>query len=448
MLRVANHLHSAGEGESDVFSCLCVAVLFLLALTGCSGVSESSVSNNNQPPSSNADMEDQNTKPTSDSVDSRLVSANAAFGFRLYAEVLKESAGKNVFISPSSVALALAMTYNGAVGETKQAMERALEIKGMNHAELNHAYAQLRQALESADAKVQLNIANSLWAKKGVTFNVDFIQRNKQFYDAQVTTLDFGDPSAPATINSWVADKTKGKIDKIVDNVDPQSILFLINAIYFKGTWTIEFDKAKTKEETFTMGSGQQKRHPMMHQSGTYDYCEGKSFQAVSLPYGGGRASMYIFLPAQGTSLEQFQKELTAANWDAWMKQFAKTKGEIAVPRFKVDYEIGLNDALKALGMGVAFDPGRADFSGIVQTSENAFISRVKHKTFAEVNEEGTEAAAVTSVEISVTSVGRPPKTFRMIVDRPFFCAIRDNKTGTVLFLGSITDPTQAPIGR
>jgi len=424
-----HYLEKAGRGLTAVI---------LLALIGCSTVSQSSVSNNNQPGS--AAMEDQNAKPTSDAIDSRLVSANTAFGFKLFAEVAKQDAGKNVFISPSSVGLALAMTYNGAVGETKTAMERALEIRGMNHLELNRAYAHLRAALESADPKVQLNIANSLWGKKGVTFNPDFIERNKQFYGAEITTLDFADPSSPAAINSWVAQKTKGKIDKIVDQIDAQAILFLINAIYFKGTWTAEFDKAKTKEEQFTTGAGAAKRCPMMHQSGKYRYYEGKDFQAVSLPYGGGRVSMYIFLPAKGKSLVEFQKGLTAANWDAWMKELAETKGEIALPRFRLEYEIELNEALRTLGMGVAFDADRADFSGVVQGSQRAFIGRVKHKTFAEVNEEGTEAAAVTSVEMRATSAMRE-RTFRMIVDRPFFCAIRDNTTGTLLFLGSISDP-------
>ena len=386
-------------------------------------------------------MENETNKPTGDAVDSRLVSANTSFGFKLFAEVAKQDAGKNVFISPASVGLALAMTYNGAAGGTKLAMERALEIQGMNHTELNNAYGQLRRDLESADPKVELRIANSLWAKKGAAFNPDFIQRDKQFYGAEVTALDFGDPGAPATINAWVADKTKGKINHIVDQIDAQSILFLINAIYFKGKWSIEFDKAKTKEDAFTTGASQQKRVPMMHQSGKYNYYEGKNFQAVSLPYGDGRASMYIFLPAQGLRLDEFQKDLSAANWESWMKQFVQTDGSIAVPRFKVEYEVGLNDALTALGMGIAFDAYRADFSGIVQGSGRAYISRVKHKTFAEVNEEGTEAAAVTSVEMRVTSARPPQKTFQMIVDRPFFCAIRDNKTGTLLFVGSITDP-------
>lgn len=418
-------------------------MLVALALIGCSSVTHSSGSNqpsNNQPSNSNSAMENERNNSADATVDSRLVSANTSFGFKLFAEVAKQDAGKNVFISPASVGLALAMTYNGAVGETKLGMERALEIQGMNHAELNNAYAQLRRSLESADPKVELDIANSLWGRKGVTFNPDFIQRNKQFYGAEVTALDFGDPGAPATINSWVSDKTKGKITHIVDQIDSQTILFLINAIYFKGKWSHEFDKAKTKEDTFTTGAGQKKRVPMMHQSGSYNYYEGKNFQAASLPYGDGRASMYIFLPAQGSRLDEFQKELTAANWESWMKQFADARGDISVPRFKVEYEVGLNEALKALGMGIAFDANRADFSGIVQGSERAYISRVKHKTFAEVNEEGTEAAAVTSVEMRTTSA-RVQKTFQMVVDRPFFCAIRDNKTGTLLFVGSITDP-------
>jgi serpin B len=415
--------------------------LIFLALIGCSTVSQLSVAKNNRPSNNNAAMENQSNKATSDAADSRLVSANTKFGFKLFAEVAKQDAGKNVFISPASVGLALAMTYNGAVGETKQGMERALEIQGMNHLELNQAYSQLRAALEGADPKVQLNIANSLWGTKGLTFNPDFIQRNKQYYDAEVAALDFRNPGSPSTINSWVSDKTKGKIDKIIDKIDAQEILFLINAIYFKGTWAAEFDKAKTKEDQFTTLAGKQKRHPMMHQSGKYPYFEGNGFQAVSLPYGSGHVSMYLFLPAKGLSLVEFQINLSGANWDSWMREFAVTDGEIAVPRFRVEYEIELNDALKALGMGIAFDPDRADFSGIIKTSENAFISRVKHKTFAEVNEEGTKAAAATSVGIGFTSVIQPRKPFRMIVDHPFFCAIRDDRTGTLLFIGSITDP-------
>lgn len=385
-------------------------------------------------------MNENQNKPVGDKFDSRLASANTRFGFNLFAEVAKQSTGKNIFISPASVSLCLAMAYNGAEAETKQAMARALEVQGLSLDELNRAYADLKAALENPDPKVQLQIANSLWARSGLVFKPDFIQRNKQFFGAEVTELNFNDPSAPATINQWVSDKTKGKIRKIVDSISPDSILFLINAIYFKGSWTKEFDKGKTKEDAFTLGSGSQKRLPMMSASGNYRYYENDDFQAVSLPYGGGRASMYIFLP-KAAGLAAFQKKLSTANWESWMKEFNEMEGDLSLPRFKVEYEITLNDALKALGMGVAFDGARANFRGMIESTQNVFISQVKHKTFAEVNEEGTEAAAVTSTEMRATSVMRPRQKFHMVVDHPFFCAIRDNTTGTVLFMGSITDP-------
>lgn len=430
-----------------------LCILALLCLIGCSTVGESNVDSSNGQPTDAAakdkndssdngpTMKDSNNPAGGGATDPRLITANTIFGFKLYHEIAKAAAGKNVFISPSSVALCLAMTYNGAVGETKAAMERALETRGLTHAELNRAYSELRSELENPDPKVQLQIANSLWARKGVSFNPAFISRNKEFYGAEVTDLDFADPGAPATINEWVRNKTKNKIEKIVDSIDAQSVLFLINAIYFKGAWASEFDKAKTKEDSFTLGSGSQKRLPMMAQSGRYNYFENEKFQAVSLPYGGGRVSMYVFLPSAGTSIDQFIASLGATNWDSWTKQFSKTQGEISLPRFKVEYEVTLNDALKALGMGVAFDPDRADFTGMFQGAQNAFISKVKHKTFAEVNEEGTEAAAVTSTEMVATSIQIPRKSFRMVVNHPFFFAIRDNRTGSVLFLGSITDP-------
>jgi serine protease inhibitor len=238
-----------------------------------------------------------------------------------------------------------------------------------------------------------------------------------------------------------VKDKTSGKIDRIIDSISSDTILFLINAIYFKGKWADEFAKDKTKEDVFNLESGSQKRVPMMTQSGSYKYYDGKSFQAVSLPYGGGRVSMYVFLPAKGTSLSEFQKGLSASSWEGWMREFAQTEGDITLPRFKIEYEIALNDALKSLGMESAFDPSRANFKGMVQSEQNVYISKVKHKTFVEVNEEGTEAAAVTSTEMRATSAMRPRERFRMVVDHPFFCAIRDNLTGTVLFMGSIMEP-------
>ena len=373
-------------------------------------------------------------------VDDRLVAATSRFSFKLYNQLLKQRTSKNVFVSPSSVILALAMTYNGADGETRQAMARALELEGLSLEDVNRGFADLTSVLGSADPKLQLNIANSLWARKGFALKPDFIQRTKEFYSAEVASLDFSNPAAPATINSWVKNNTGNKIEKVVgDRISDNTILFLINAIYFKGQWTVEFEKSKTREDDFKLADGSQKKLPMMSQSGKYSYYKGKDFQALSLPYGSGRMSMYVFLPDRSTSLDRFERNLTAADWETWMKSFRFAPGELTLPRFKIEYEVELNDALKALGMSEAFDPARANFSGIAQGE--VYISEVKHKTVAEVNEEGTVAAAVTSIGVQVASVQPPQENFIMKVDRPFFVAIRDNVTGTVLFMGSIADP-------
>jgi serine protease inhibitor len=376
-------------------------------------------------------------------VDEWLIAATSRFAFRLFNQVLKQGTTKNVFVSPSSVILALAMTYNGAEGETRQAMAHALEIEGLSLHEVNRAFADLKSMLGTADPKLQLKIANSLWAKKGVSLKPDFIQRSKEHYAAEVTSLDFENPTAPATINSWVRNNTDDRIEKVVDRISPATILFLINAIYFKGQWSNEFEKGKTREEDFKLADGGQKKLPMMSQSGKYNYYKGKDFQAVSLPYGTGRISMYVLLPDKRTTLDQFERNLTVEDWETWMKGFRGASGEVMLPRFKIEYEVDLNDALKALGMAEAFDPHRANFSGIAQLSQaqRIYISKVTHKTFAEVNEEGTEAAAVTAVETQVTSARLPQENFIMKMDRPFFLAIRDNLTGAVLFMGSIVDP-------
>ncbi|HEY9633652.1 MAG TPA: serpin family protein [Coleofasciculaceae cyanobacterium] len=372
-------------------------------------------------------------------VDSKLVDANTKFGFKLFSEILKQDSKKNVFVSPTSVAIALSMTYNGANGETQQAMAKALELQGMSLQDVNQANEALKASLENADPAVQLSIANSLWAKQGTNFKPDFMQRNQQFYKAKVTELDFAKPDATNTINSWVKENTRGKIDKIVQQIQPDNVLFLINAIYFKGNWTKKFDKGATTERPFYLSNGTQKQHPLMSQSGKYRYFENDTLQAVSLPYGKGRLNLYVFLPKKNTNLDAFQQQLAVENWQEWMTQFRMRQGSIQLPRFKFDYDIQLNDALKALGMESAFNEAKANFSNM--TSASVKIDEVKHKTFVEVNEEGTEAAAATSIGIVGTAVARPEEPFQMIVDRPFFCAIRDNQTGTILFMGSIREP-------
>ncbi|MGH9857126.1 MAG: serpin family protein, partial [Acidobacteriota bacterium] len=233
----------------------------------------------------------------------------------------------------------------------------------------------------------------------------------------------------------------RGKIEKIVDDIKADSVVFLINAIYFNGKWTREFDASKTKPERFTTASGSAKQVPLMRQKGTYSYLEEPDFQAISLPYGNGRLSMYVFLPAEASSLKAFHGSLTADNWNKWMNGFDKGEGEIAFPRFNVEYEVELTHALKSLGIRSAFDPQNADFGAMIR-GPLAYISAVKHKAVAEVTEEGTVAAAATSTEMRVVSMQIPNRTFRMIVNRPFLFAITDNTSGLILFIGSVADPS------
>ncbi len=413
---------------------LAAAGVVLMGMFGCSAINgdNSAVAESRQPLTESPML-----NPTA-KADTKVVAANTKFAFKLFSEIANKDRNTNVFISPASVTMALSMAYNGANGSTQQAIANTLELQGLSLQQINSSNAALKALIENPDAQVQLAIANSLWANQDATFNPDFLQRNREFYQAKVTNLNFNDATAPNVINSWVKENTNGKIDKIVQQLSPDQVLLLINAIYFQGNWTEQFDKNKTKEYPFFAASGQEKPHPMMSQNGDYKYLETENFQAVSLPYGkDGRISLYVFLPAKNSRLTAFYPTLNAENWDKWMTQFSKRQGAIRLPRLQIDYEVTLNDTLKALGMGEAFS-NKADFSGM---GKNFAISQVKHKTFLEVNEKGTEAAAATSVEMVLTSAFEPTiKPFEMIVDRPFFACIRDNQTGSILFMGSIAE--------
>lgn len=414
------------------------SVAAAIALIMCSGLAFTG-SMANKLPVVQPEPEQQQSKK----VDDRLLAASSKFTFKLYEQAVKQRDHKNLFISPTSVMFALAMTYNGAEGETRRAMADALGLTGMSLEEVNRAAADLSSALKSADEKVTLKIANSLWTRTGFSPKPAFLQRNKEYYSAEVASVDFSSPTATSTINSWVSKNTEGRIKKIVDQIESDKILFLINAIYFKGDWQVAFQKEKTKDDVFRLAGGSQKKLPMMFRSDKFFYQKGKDFQAVMLPYGTGKVSMYVFLPDENTSLDQFERNVTHENWETWMRGFRLAPGELTLPRFKVEYAATLNDMLKALGMAEAFDSTRADFSGIAEVSggNRLYISDVKHKAFVEVNEEGTVAAAVTSVGMGITSAQLPQENFVMKVDRPFFFAIRDNATGNVLFMGSVVDP-------
>lgn len=386
------------------------------------------------------DMVLQNKVTLPGPIDPDVVKANTQFGFNLFNEIRKTEQDQNIFISPFSVSVALAMTLNGAADETEQAMIGTLQLQSITADSINSSYAQLQQALQTSDPKVTLTIANSLWGNEGISFNPNFLQRNTQFFNAEISILDFLAPSTLITINQWVNDKTNSKIPKILDEINANAVLFLINAIYFKGSWQTEFDPANTRDGTFHLANGSTKQVPMMFRSGRYSHYYGDDFQAVNLPYGDGRMSMYIFLPARDSNLNTFLGTLNPENWENWISQFREQEISLRVPKFKLEYGTKeLNDALITLGMGVAFDANRANFSrmaSLEDLGQNLYIDKVSHKTFIEVNEEGTEAAAVTVVGIVKTSL--PPE---FTADRPFFFAIRDNETGTVLFMGTVVDP-------
>ena len=369
-------------------------------------------------------------------VNPQLIAAQTQFAFKLFSQVSAQQPDGNVFISPTSVAMALSMAYNGAKGETQQAMANTLGLQGISLEALNTGNQTLNSVLEGLDKDVKLAIANSLWLNAKATIDAPFLERARSFYQAEVAALDFSSPDAPDTINRWANNQTNGKITSMVDRIDPETILFVMNAVYFNGKWSQSFDPKNTSDRPFKPASGDPKILPFMSQTGDYRYLETDRFQAIRLPYGSGTFGFYVFLPKAGTSIDQLTQQLNAETWKTWISQLRSQTGSIQLPSFKLEYEVLLNEMLKALGMEVAFIPGQADFSEI--SSLPLAISQVKHKTVVEVNEAGTEAAASTGIEISVTSAPIHPP-FSMIVDRPFFCAIADDKTQTILFLGKVT---------
>jgi len=362
------------------------------------------------------------------------------FGFDLFRLVLAdEPADTNVFISPASISLALAMTLNGANSSTEDSMAFALRMNHLTAASINETYRDLITALTSCDEKVLLEIANSIWYRQGFDVEQVFLDINTEYYNAEVAGLNFNDPSAAETMNGWVADKTHDKITQIITPpIDPLTVMFLINAIYFKGVWTIEFDEDKTLEAPFILAGGDDKTVNMMTLVETIGYYENEQFQACQLDYGRGNYCMNIFLPKEGVTVEDIAENMNPENWEAWTSSSDTATVVISLPRFKFEYEKKLNDILSLMGMGIAFSDW-ADFTGI-NTNGGLSISQVKHKTFVEVNEEGTEAAAVTVVEIGFTCV-RPDYKKYMIMNKPFLFTIREKTSNTIVFMGKLANP-------
>jgi len=370
----------------------------------------------------------------------KLASANNGFAFKLLKQIAKDQPGKNIFISPYSASTVLQMVGNGAGGQTRAEMQQVLGTTGLPPDALNGANKDFDNSLNSGNSNVVLTTANAIWYQKGTPVKPEFIACNQQFFGATVDALDFNDPHSVGIINAWASEKTHRRINAIVDGmVNPATELFLANAVYFKGKWQEPFEMKRTKDRLFHLRGGSPKKMPMMEQARTFSYRRGTGYQAVRLPYEGWNLAMYVFLPDAGSSPEKLLAILNGGTWRRVTEPgFSDREGTVALPRFKREYGVELKQPLKALGMKSAF--GKADFSRI--SSRPLFISTVRQQTFVEVNEEGTEAAAVTGIPVPLVGIElNPPKPFEMIVDRPFLFLIEDKQTRTILFMGIVFDP-------
>lgn len=365
--------------------------------------------------------------------DDPVVSATNRFGCRLFGAL---SSKGNAMISPLSISLALRMAMNGASGETLAQMESGLGLSGLGLDKVN-ANSQSLQATLASDPQVMISIANSVWTRKGFPFESAFLEATKNSYQAQIADIDFKDPGAAKTINSWVSDATKGKIPSIVPDPLPESaVMYLINAVYFKAKWIEPFQSSATRPGDFTLSDGSKVQTPMMNRDGVEGFTVDGGREGVVLPYRDGDFEMAAILPAPSETPRDLvaamaEKDLLAGS--------SRINGPVILelPKFRVAYEESLNKGLQALGMREAFTQN-ADFSKM-RTQRDVFVSDVRHKTFIDVTEEGTEAAAVTSIEMRGTAILAQPRVIKF--DRPFVYLIRHRPSGQVLFLGVLENP-------
>jgi serpin B len=376
-----------------------------------------------------------------------LVEGNSAFAFELYRAL--KGKGDNIFYSPYSISLALAMTYAGANGETAQQMADTLQFmleQERLHPAFNWLDAELAKRGQGAQGKdgkgFRLNIANAIWGQKDYEFLPAFLDVLAENYGAGLRILDFRTETEKSrvAINDWVSDQTE---ERITDLIPPGAIteltrLVLTNAIYFNAAWENPFDKKMTANGPFYLLDGGQVTVPMMKQTESFGYAEGEGYQAVELPYDGNELSMVILLPASG-NFQAFGKGLQAQQVDAIIKDLQNTRVTLTMPQFKFESQFSLKDTLAEMGMPDAFSPDDADFSGMTGNPE-LFISDVVHKAFVAVDEDGTEAAAATAVIVGTTSAPTEPPV-AVTLDRPFIFLIRDIQTGAILFIGRVLNP-------
>lgn len=371
----------------------------------------------------------------------KIVSSNNGLGFDLLEAIEPDESG-NIFISPVSLFMALSMVYNGADGKTKEEIAAVLQAEGIEVDELNQANASLMSIMNDDSRQVQLDVGNSIWLNEQFHFQDDFAENSKNYFHAEIQEIDVDDDKSADNINDWVKEATNDKISEIADApLDSNMVAMLINAIYFQGTWTHTFDENETEDQAFHLDDGSTKDVPLMKLKEDLMYMENDDFQAVSLPYGDDEEmSMHLFLPREDSTIEDFQEKLTNEEWEKWKSEFQQQEGTVMLPKFQLEYEATLNESLEALGMRTAFDKDKANFEQMIEEDDPLWISEVKQKTFIDVNEEGTEAAGATSVEVGTTSATLD-EPFEMEVNRPFFFAITDDETEAILFMGTILNP-------
>jgi serine protease inhibitor len=368
-----------------------------------------------------------------------VVNASNRFGLEVAARVTAADPRANVIISPLSASMALGMTLNGADGATFDAMRSSLGFDSLSQDQINGSYRDLIDLLTRLDPQVRFEIANAIWAKQGIPFHDTFFETVAKSFDARAETRDFGNPATLAAINAWVKQSTGGQIERVVDSLDPALVALLVNAIYFDGNWTTQFDVEKTRRAPFTREDGSIVNVDMMSiEKLEPRQAHGPTYAAVELPYGGEAFSMVIVLSNQGVSARDWLAQLDIDQWTALTNALGPGRLDLlSIPKLKLTYDAYLNDALQAMGMDPAFKPG-ADFTRMSPVGNQMCIDFVRQKTFVEVDERGTRAAAATAVGIGLVSFNG------FVVDRPFVFVIRERLTGTILFVGLVGDPTAA----
>ena len=373
------------------------------------------------------------------SAEQQMVRADQTFAFEFFEHLfVEESLGEdnNFMVSPLSLSMALAMTWNGAAGKTKEAMQQTLKMDGFSDDELNSYYKKLREALLKTDPSTKLSIANAIFTNQSVKINPDFINTNRSFYEAAVEAVDFTSPETVSIINKWASDNTNGLIEKVIENTKPEDLMYLLNAIYFKGIWTSEFDKKNTSERPFTYENGTRKNVEMMKQTAKFNYTNDENLQLVQLPYGNQAFSMMVLLPAEDKELQDVVAVTRQEGyWESLKSGLHEAEVELSLPKFKTEYSKRLNEVLTKMGMGIAF-ANVADFSRMSDTP--AKIDFVKQDTYISNDESGTEAAAVTTIGMIMTSLPVNPEKVVFNANRPFLYLIQENSTGAILFMGAV----------